>query len=97
MFGGGAANNPQTIPVTLTVSNDPLIVATFERLLDPNTTCPLSFPIQIGQNSPTTQTIRVTSSTGAQANFTATVRWIPLRLAARPGSPSGVTAARSRQ
>lgn len=75
--GVGAGNSAQTIPVTLTVSNDPLIVATFGGCSTQNTNCPLNFPIQVGQNSPTSQNITVTSSTGAQASFTATVAMTP--------------------
>ena len=77
VFGGGAGNNPQTIPVTLTVSNDPLIVATLNGCSTLTAVCPLLFPLQIGQNNPVTQTIRVTSSTGAQANFTAAATMDP--------------------
>jgi uncharacterized protein (TIGR03437 family) len=72
VFGNGAANNPQTIPVTLSVSNDPLIVATYGGCSTANTACTLNFPIQIGQTQTTVQNVRVTTSTGSQASFTAT-------------------------
>jgi uncharacterized protein (TIGR03437 family) len=93
VFGGGAANNPQTIPVTLTVSNDPLIVATFSGCSTANNTCPLLFPIQTGQNSPTTQTIRVTSSTGVQASFAAAVTMDASPACGTGWLSSGATAA----
>ncbi len=91
--GVGAANPAQTIPVTLTVSNDPLVVASFGGCSTTNTTCPLNFPIQIGQNNPTGQTIRVTSSTGAQASFTATVAMTPSAACGTGWLSSGVNVA----
>ncbi len=92
-FGGAAANNPQTVAVTLTVSNDPLIVASYNGCSTLNAVCPLLFPIQIGQNSPTTQTVRVTSSTGAQASFAATVSMDPSAACGTAWLGTGVTAA----
>jgi trimeric autotransporter adhesin len=70
--GVGAANNPQTIPVTLTVSNDPLVVAAFGGCSTLNTTCPMNFALQTGQNNPTTQTVHITSTTGTAITFTPT-------------------------
>jgi uncharacterized protein (TIGR03437 family) len=92
--GVGAGNGAQTIPVTLTVSNDPLIVATFGGCSTQSTTCPLNFPIQTGQNNPVTQNIAVTSSTGAQASFSATVAITPSQANCAAGwLASGVTTA----
>jgi uncharacterized protein (TIGR03437 family) len=92
--GVGAGNGAQTIPVTLTVSNDPLIVATFGGCSTQSTTCPLNFPIQTGQNNPVTQNIAVTSSTGAQASFSATVAITPSQANCAAGwLSSGVTTA----
>jgi uncharacterized protein (TIGR03437 family) len=70
--GVGAANNPQTIAVTLTVSNDPLVVATFGGCSSLNTTCPMNFAIQTGQNNTTSQTVHVASSNTAAIAFTPT-------------------------
>lgn len=61
--GIGAGNGPQQIPVSLTVSNDPLIAASASSL---------SFPYQIGQALPSPQNIKVASSTGAPLNYTVT-------------------------
>lgn len=91
--GIGAGNGAQTIPVTLTVSNDPLIVATFNGCSTQNTACPMNFPIQIGQNNPTSQTIAVTSSTGAQASFTATVAMTASQACGTSWLSSSVTTA----
>jgi uncharacterized protein (TIGR03437 family) len=92
--GVGAGNSAQTIPVTLTVSNDPLIVATFGGCSTQGTTCPLNFAIQTGQSNPTSQNITVTSSTGAQASFSATVAITPSQTNCAAGwLSSGVTTA----
>jgi uncharacterized protein (TIGR03437 family) len=94
--GFGASNGPQTIPVTLTVSNDPLVVVSFGGCSTANTGnngCPLNFPVQIGQNNPTTQTVRVQSSTGAQASFSATVAMGTSAACGTSWLSSGVTAA----
>jgi len=92
--GVGAGNGAQTIPVTLTVSNDPLIVATFGGCSTQSAACPLNFPIQTGQNNPVTQNITVTSSTGAQASFSATVAITPSQANCAAGwLSSGVTSA----
>ncbi|HTS28895.1 MAG TPA: hypothetical protein VMH81_23655 [Bryobacteraceae bacterium] len=71
----GAANSPLQITVNLKVTNDPVIVyvangcstATFS-------TCPVVFPVQIGQNPQPAQAIRVTSSTGTSLNYTASTQ-----------------------
>jgi uncharacterized protein (TIGR03437 family) len=67
--GTGAGNGPQTINVTLTVANDPLLM----------TNAPsngLTFESQIGQNpvanSQISQSVTVTSSSGATLNYNAT-------------------------
>lgn len=69
------SNSPQQIPVTLKVSNDPLVTATFGGCtmgLVTGLTCPLNFPYEVGQNNPTSQTITVGSSTGAALTVTPT-------------------------
>jgi uncharacterized protein (TIGR03437 family) len=58
----GAGNNPQTIPVQLTVANDPLLQTNVSSI---------SLPYQIGQSAPS-QVVSVTSNTGAPLNYTAT-------------------------
>ncbi len=67
--GIGAGNPPQIIQVTLTVGNDPLIVTNTAN-------AGLSFESQIGQSpvatSQTSQTVTVSSSSGATLNYTAT-------------------------
>jgi uncharacterized protein (TIGR03437 family) len=70
--GIGAANNPQTIPVTLTVANDAQIVATVSGCSLPSQSCTMLFPVQTGQAAPAQQTVSVTTSTGAALNYTAT-------------------------
>lgn len=79
VFGFNTANatsaSPMTIPVTLKVSNDPLVTATFGGCtmgLVTGLTCPLNFPYQVGQNNPTTQTITIGSSTSAALTVTPT-------------------------
>ncbi len=79
VFGFNTANatssSPQQIPVTLKVSNDPLVTATFGGCtmgLVTGLTCPLNFPYEIGQNNPTAQTITIGSSTGAALTVTPT-------------------------
>jgi uncharacterized protein (TIGR03437 family) len=93
IIGGGAANNPQTIPVTLTVSNDPLIIATYGGCSTANTTCPLNFPIQLGQSQTTTQNVRVESSTGAQASFSAAATMAASAACGTAWLSTGATAA----
>ncbi len=59
----GAANTPQQIPVTLNVTNNPVVMTSVSSL---------SFPYQVNQAVPSPQNVNVTSSTGAQLNYTAT-------------------------
>jgi uncharacterized protein (TIGR03437 family) len=56
-----AGNSPQQVPVTLTVTNNPLVEAS------PN---PVIFLYQIGKTAPGSQSIAVTSSSGATLNYT---------------------------
>jgi uncharacterized protein (TIGR03437 family) len=93
IIGNGAANNPQTIPVSLTVSNDPLIITTFGGCSSVNTTCPLNFPIQIGQNQTTVQNVRAESSTGAQVSFSAVANMTTSAACGTSWLSTGVTAA----
>ncbi len=70
------ANAPLTIPVTLKVTNDPLVSATFGACtqgLVNGLTCPMNFAYEVGQNNPTTQTVTVASSNGAALTVTPTV------------------------
>jgi uncharacterized protein (TIGR03437 family) len=69
--GTTAGNGPQQIPVNLTVSNDPLIVA--NGCTAASVACSLSFAYQLGQAAPAPQNISLTSSTGAALNYTATL------------------------
>lgn len=93
IFGNGAANNPQTIPVTLSVSNDPLITATYGGCSTANTICTLNFPIQIGQTQATTRNVQVTTTTGAQASFTATATMTASAACGTSWLATGATAA----
>jgi hypothetical protein len=61
-----AGSSPQQIPVVFKVSNDPFIATNV------NATAGFSFPVQLGQPAPATQTLRLTSSTGVPLTFTAT-------------------------
>jgi uncharacterized protein (TIGR03437 family) len=75
--GATAGNGPQQITVTLTVANDPSIIAN---------TSVISIPYQVGQTAPGAQTVSLTSSTGAPLTYTvtsvetacATVNWLTL-------------------
>jgi uncharacterized protein (TIGR03437 family) len=58
----GAANNPQTVTVTLTVTNNPTLSA------NPN---PIIFNYEIGQSVPAAQTVSVTAN-GAPLSFSLT-------------------------
>jgi uncharacterized protein (TIGR03437 family) len=51
---------PQSIPVVLKVTNDPILSASVPKL---------SFPFQLGQSAPATQSFKITSSTGATLNY----------------------------
>lgn len=57
----GAGNTPQTIPVQLTVANDPILQTSVSAI---------ALPFQIGLALPT-QAVSVTSTTGAALNYTA--------------------------
>ncbi len=59
----GAGNSPQQVPVTLTVTNNPLLEAS------PN---PVTFLYQIGKTPPASQSIALSSSTGDILNYTVT-------------------------
>ena len=80
-------SSAQQIPVVLKVTNDPTISASAGRL---------SFPYQIGQSTPATQSVKITSSTGVPLNYTASLAtttcgsaWLLATNAS--GSLSGVT------
>jgi len=67
----GAANGPLQISVTLTVSNNPVIVVTTNGCSTAvNQNCPLLFANQAGQAGAPAQNISITSSTGAALNYT---------------------------
>jgi uncharacterized protein (TIGR03437 family) len=59
----GAGNGPQTIPVTLTVANDPVPLVTPSAL---------TFVYEISKSQPGSQNLSVTSSTGGSLNYSAT-------------------------
>ena len=71
VIGFGSANAPDSahalqIPVSLNVSNDPVIVASFANCsTSANNGCPMNFPVETGQNNPASQQVTITSSTGA--------------------------------
>jgi uncharacterized protein (TIGR03437 family) len=56
----------QPIPVVLKVTNDPTISVSVGSL-------GLSFPYQLGQSAPATQSFAITSTTGVPLNYTATL------------------------
>jgi uncharacterized protein (TIGR03437 family) len=85
----GAGNGAQTIPVVLTVANDPVPVVT---------PAALSFVYEIGKSQPGTQTVSIASSTGAGLNYSATAAstqcggaWLTLS-GNTSGTASGTTA-----
>jgi uncharacterized protein (TIGR03437 family) len=55
-------SSAQQIPVVLKVTNDPTVSTSVSQL---------SFPYQIGQSAPASQSVRVTSSTGVPLNYSA--------------------------
>jgi uncharacterized protein (TIGR03437 family) len=61
--GSTAGTGTQQVPVVLRVTNDPIIVTNLSSM---------SFPFQIGQAAPASQLLKITSSTGAPLNYTAT-------------------------
>ena len=79
--GSTTGNGPQTIAVTLTVANDPYLVTNGNQI-----PTAISIPYQVGQSAPATQTINLTSSTGAPLNYSiastestcSTVNWLTL-------------------
>jgi uncharacterized protein (TIGR03437 family) len=70
--GTNAGNGPQSVPVSLTVANDPSLVTNLSSL---------TFASQLGQavvaNSQSSQTITVNSSTGATLNYVASAATNP--------------------
>ena len=70
--GTGAANGSQQIPVTLTVANDPQIVASISGCSTLIQSCPMLFANQIGASATPTKTVSVSTSTGAALNYAAT-------------------------
>lgn len=71
----GAGNSPLQIAVTLKVTNDPVIVISSNGCSTGTfSSCPMTFPVQIGQAPIPSQLIRITSSTGAALNYTATAQ-----------------------
>jgi uncharacterized protein (TIGR03437 family) len=76
-----ASGVTQSISVTLNVTNNPMLVAS-------TSATGLSFAYQIGQSSPASQTVTVTSSNGAPLNYSATTTasWLILT-----GQTSGTT------
>ncbi len=96
--GVAAGNASQTIPVTLTVANDPSILTNASSI-----PVPVTFPYQIGQTAPTTQTINLTSSTGAPLTYSVTetettcasVNWLVLGGATSGSTNSSFTIAPS--
>jgi len=58
-----AGNSPQQVPVTLTVTDNPLIAAS---------PSPMAFVYQVGKTAAPSQSLAVTSSTGATLNYTVT-------------------------
>jgi uncharacterized protein (TIGR03437 family) len=63
-FGTSANTITYQIPVSLKITNDPAISASVSTL---------SFPYQIGQTAPATQSFRITSSTGVPLNYVASL------------------------
>ena len=78
--GAGAGNGAQTIQVTLTVASDAVIQASgaygsYSGPIPPPSPVPLSsvsFAYQIGQAAPPLQGVFLSSSTGAQLNYSVT-------------------------
>lgn len=67
-----AGNPALQIPVTLVVTNNPVIVISANGCSTAvNQSCPLTFAFQPGQANPATQTLKISSSTGTPLNFNA--------------------------
>jgi uncharacterized protein (TIGR03437 family) len=84
----GASNNPQTVTVTLTVTNNPTFTAS------PN---PVVFNYEIGQSVPANQTIQITSA-GSPLTFTAAgngtsnnINWLLIGTATSNTTPAALT------
>jgi uncharacterized protein (TIGR03437 family) len=58
----GAANSPQNVTVNLTVANDPVLQSSVNSI---------AMPYQLGQSTIPSQTVAVSTSTGAPLNYTA--------------------------
>ncbi|MGO9257220.1 MAG: BACON domain-containing protein [Bryobacteraceae bacterium] len=65
VYGSTTGSTPQTVGVTLNVANDPLISTNV------STSEPLVFAYQTGGTAPATETITVSSTTGATLSYTA--------------------------
>ena len=71
--GVNTGNGAQSFPVTLTVTNDPVISASVAGCNAPSQTCALSIPFQIGgTNNPGAATLTLSSSTGATLSYAVT-------------------------
>ncbi|HUA60761.1 MAG TPA: hypothetical protein VML19_18500 [Verrucomicrobiae bacterium] len=79
----GSGQGPITIPVTLNVTFTPILLVSTTQLV---------FPWQVGQAAPSSQTVSLSSSTGAPLNYTISppaVSW--LQVTSSTGSTSGTT------
>jgi uncharacterized protein (TIGR03437 family) len=79
---GANSTTAQQVPVVLKVGNDPFISSNVAAM---------SFPFQIGQQAPASQSLQLTSSNGEQLNYTATAAttncgtsWLQLNGASTP-------------
>jgi uncharacterized protein (TIGR03437 family) len=71
--GIGTGNGAQQIPVTLSVTNDPIVTAGIAGCSAPSQNCTLNIPYQIGgTNNPGATVVTLGSSTGATLNYTIT-------------------------
>jgi uncharacterized protein (TIGR03437 family) len=102
VFGFNTANAtssaPLVIPVTLKVSNDPLVTATFGGCtmgLVTGLTCPINFPYQVGQNNPVSQLVTIGSNSNVALTVTPTVtqntiagcvNWLSVSAVSSPSS-----------
>ena len=74
----GAANGPLTIPVTLVVANNPVVVVSVNGCSTAvNQNCSMVFAGRIGRAPAPSQNLSITSSTGATLTYTATVAFGP--------------------
>ncbi len=96
--GSAAGNGSQTIAVTLTVANDPFLLVSGSSTINP-----VNLPYQVGQAAPQSQTINLTSSTGAPLNYTVssaesscnTVNWLTVGPANTGTTNSSLTVSAS--